>query len=70
MPQLGSSNVRFAIGAVLAALVSTATISAHAADLAAARKAIEAQYARFDAPVTRMDPAPFDSSPRTFGWST
>jgi hypothetical protein len=55
-----SSNVWFMIGAVLAALMSAATIPAHAADLAAARKAIEAQYARFDAAVARKDPAPFD----------
>ena len=46
--------------AFLTWLLSAATIPARADDLEAARKAIEAQYARLDAATARKDPSPLE----------
>jgi erythromycin esterase len=46
--------------AFLAWLVCSATISARADDLDAARKVVEAQYARLDAAMARKDPSPLE----------
>jgi ketosteroid isomerase-like protein len=46
--------------ALLACLLSIATLPVHADDLHAAHKAIEAQYARLEAAVARQDASPLD----------
>src|SRR5262245_36424158 len=52
---------RTSLTAFVVLLAAAIAVSARADDLEAARKAIEAQYARLDAATARKDPSPLDS---------